>query len=142
MMSSDPYNLERFVEAQSGVYEAATAELRHGMKTGHWMWFIFPQIAGLGLSTMSQRYAIGSRDEAAAYLEHPVLGPRLRDICRVLNEVEGRSARQIFGAPDDMKLRSSMTLFAHATKDNAVFLETLSKYFGGEFDGRTLELMQ
>jgi uncharacterized protein (DUF1810 family) len=137
----DPYHLERFVEAQSGTFDQACAELRRGRKTGHWMWFIFPQIAGLGFSGMSQRYAIALLDEARAYLAHPVLGPRLREICGIVNGVEGRTAYEIFGSPDDMKLRSSMTLFAHATEQNAEFVEVIRKYFGGAEDARTAELM-
>lgn len=139
-MSADAYNLERFVEAQRGVFEQACAELRRGRKTGHWIWFIFPQIAGLGLSEMSQRYAIRSLDEARAYLAHPILGPRLREICGIVNGVAGRTANQIFSSPDDMKLRSSMTLFAHAAEDNAEFVEVIRRYFGGEWDERTLGL--
>ena len=138
---NDPYDLERFVEAQRGVYKQACAELRRGRKTGHWMWFIFPQIAGLGMSAMSQRYAIGSVDEARRYLAHPVLGPRLREICEIVNGIEGKTAEEIFGWPDDMKLRSSMTLFAHATRENAEFVEVIRKYFGGEWDGATLRLL-
>lgn len=102
---------------------------------------IFPQIAGLGFSAMSQRYAIGSLAEARAYLEHPVVGPRLREICGIVLGIEGRTVYEIFGSPDDMKLRSSMTLFAHATEENAVFVEVIGKYFGGEWDARTLELV-
>jgi len=139
-MDGDPYNLERFVEAQRGAFEQACAELRRGRKTGHWIWFIFPQIAGLGFSEMSQRYAIRSIEEARAYLAHPVLGPRLREVCGILNGIEGRTVYQIVGSPDDIKLRSSMTLFAKATKENGVFVEVIRKYFGGELDDRTLEL--
>lgn len=141
MASGDPYDLERFVNAQRGTFDEACAELRRGRKTGHWMWFIFPQIAGLGFSTMSRRYAIRSLDEARAYLAHPILGARLREICEIVNGIEGKSAHEIFGSPDDMKLRSSMTLFAHAAEDNAVFLEVLRKYFGGVEDARTVELL-
>ena len=141
MTNGDPYDLERFVEAQHGVFDGACAELRRGRKTGHWIWFIFPQIAGLGFSAMSQRYSIQSLDEARAYLEHPVLGTRLREVCEIVNGIQGRSVHEIFGSPDDMKLRSSMTLFAHAAEDNAVFLEVLRKYFGGVEDARTVELM-
>lgn len=141
MVAADPYNLERFIEAQRGVYEQACAELRLGRKTGHWMWFIFPQITGLGFSATSQRYAIQSLDEARAYLEHPVLGPRLREICGILNRIEQKTAHEIFDSPDDMKLRSSVTLFAHATEDKSVFLEVLRKYFGGVEDERTVGLI-
>jgi len=137
----DPYDLERFVEAQRGVFEQACAELRRGRKTGHWIWFVFPQIAGLGFSAMSQRYAIQSLDEARAYLKHPVLGSRLREICGIVNGIEGKSAHEIFGSPDDMKLRSSMTLFEHAAEGDAVFIEVLRKYFGGTEDKRTVELL-
>jgi uncharacterized protein (DUF1810 family) len=140
-MDREPYNLERFVRAQSGTFEHACAELRRGYKTGHWMWFIFPQIAGLGFSEMSQRFAISSLAEAAAYLAHPVLGPRLREVSRLVICIDGRTVEQVFGSPDDMKLRSSMTLFAHATKENEVFLEVIRKYFGGKWDERTVEIM-
>lgn len=140
-MAGDPYNLERFVEAQRGVFDEACAELRRGRKTGHWMWFIFPQIAGLGFSATSQHYAIRSLDEARAFLQHPTLGPRLREISQSLLSINGKTAHEIFGSPDDMKLRSSMTLFAHATEDNAVFLEVLRKYFGGAEDERTVALI-
>ena len=142
----DRYNLERFVEAQEGVFEQACAELRRGRKTGHWMWFIFPQIAGLGFSEMSREYAIRSIEEARAYLAHPVLGSRLREISQIVNGIEGKTAYQVFGSPDDMKLRSSMTLFAKATEgdllnDNLVFAEVIEKYFGGELDESTVKLM-
>ena len=140
-MAGDPYHLERFVEAQRGVFDQACAELRRGRKTGHWMWFIFPQIAGLGFSATSQHYAIRSLDEARAYLDHPTLGPRLREISQILISINGKTAHEIFGSPDDMKLRSSMTLFARATEDNAVFLEVLRKYFSGAEDERTMELI-
>lgn len=142
MVGSDPYDLERFVEAQRGVFEQACAELRRGRKTGHWMWFIFPQIAGLGFSPMSQRYAIQSLDEARAYLAHPVLGSRLRELCGIVNWIEGKTAQDIFGWPDDLKLRSSMTLFARASEENAEFLEVLRNYFGGAEDAKTLELVR
>lgn len=140
-MAGDPYHLERFVAAQRGVYEQACAELQRGRKAGHWMWFIFPQIAGLGFSATSQHYAIRSLDEARGYLDHPTLGPRLREVSQILLSINGKTAHEIFGSPDDMKLRSSMTLFAHATEDNAVFLEVLRKYFGAVEDERTVELI-
>jgi uncharacterized protein (DUF1810 family) len=140
-MAGDPYNLDRFVEAQRGVYEQACAELRRGRKTGHWMWFIFPQIAGLGFSATSQHYAIQSLDETRAYLQHPTLGPRLREISEILLSINSKTAHDIFGSPDDMKLRSSMTLFAHATENNAVFLEVLRKYFNGVKDPKTVKLL-
>jgi uncharacterized protein (DUF1810 family) len=136
---SDPYNLQRFVDAQAPVYEAVCAELRNGDKREHWMWFIFPQIKGLGHSYMADRFAITSKEEAAAYLEHPILGGRLRECTQLVNAVEGRSADEIFGDIDALKFRSSMTLFAHATSDNKVFTAALQKYFGGEFDRLTLE---
>ncbi|SFL16448.1 DUF1810 domain-containing protein [Methylobacterium pseudosasicola] len=135
---AEPYNLERFVAAQEGVHERALAELRAGEKRSHWMWFIFPQIAGLGSSPMAQRYAIGSLDEARAYLAHPVLGPRLRTCTAAVSGVTGRSAHAIFGSPDDMKFRSSMTLFARAAPEEPQFAEALARYFGGEPDPLTL----
>jgi uncharacterized protein (DUF1810 family) len=131
-------DLERFVEAQSSAYEQVKRELRAGRKQSHWMWFIFPQIAGLGRSLMAQRYAIASLDEAARYLDHPVLGPRLRECTRLVNEVEGRAIGEIFGYPDDRKFHSSMTLFARAGKDREAFREALAKYFGGEEDAATV----
>jgi uncharacterized protein (DUF1810 family) len=133
------YDLDRFVEAQAGSYEQVTSELRAGRKRGHWMWFIFPQIADLGHSEMARRYAISSLAEAAAYLEHPVLGPRLREWTRLVVDVEERSIDQILGYPDDLKFRSSMTLFARAAPDEQVFRETLAKYFGGVEDPLTVE---
>ena|ERR1700722_8807145 len=135
----DTYNLQRFLDAQDEVYDSVCTELRIGAKRGHWMWFIFPQIKGLGHSATAIRFAIASRGEAEAYLQHPVLGPRLRECTRLVNMVEGRSVEQIFGYPDDLKFRSSMTLFANATADNRVFLEALEKYCGTEFDRLTLE---
>ena len=129
----------RFLEAQEPVYAQVCAELRAGRKTSHWMWFIFPQIAGLGASAMARTFAIASLEEARAYLRHPVLGPRLEECCRLVNRIEGRTIGEIFGYPDDLKFRSSMTLFAHAADDNTVFQEALDKYFGGEFDPLTLE---
>jgi len=135
----DPYNLRRFVEAQEPVYAHVLAELRAGSKRSHWMWFIFPQIAGLGHSETARHFAISSREEAAAYLEHPILGPRLRKCCLLATLVEGRSARQIFGTPDDLKFRSSLTLFAEVASDNAIFKTALQKFFSGEPDALTLE---
>lgn len=140
--AGDPFNLQRFVEAQRGTYEQARAELRRGRKTGHWMWFIFPQIAGLGFSATSRWYAIQSLDEARAYLAHPVLGPRLREIFGIVNGIEGKTAHEIFGSPDDLKLRSSMTLFARASEENEELVEVLRKYFGGVEDAKTLELIR
>lgn len=137
---SDPFNLERFVTAQAGVHEQALAELRAGRKRSHWMWFVFPQIAGLGFSSMAQKYAISSLDEARAYLGHPVLGDRLRKCVELVLQVENRSAHQIFGSPDDMKFRSSLTLFSEATGEE-VFLRALDEYFDGVPDSATLEIM-
>ena len=141
--SSDPWRLERFVTAQDrgGTYQRAVAELRTGAKASHWMWFIFPQVAGLGLSETAQRYAIESVAEARAYLAHPVLGPRLRECARIVADTEGRSAERIFGPVDAMKLRSSMTLFAQAWPGNPVFSAALNKYFAGESDPATLDLL-
>ena len=135
---STMHDLQRFIDAQAPVYEQVSTELRAGRKRSHWMWFVFPQIAGLGASAMAQRFAIGSLEEARAYLDHPLLGARLRECTRWVNETEERPIEQIFGYPDDLKFRSSMTLFAHATDDNAEFMRALSKYFGGEFDSLTL----
>jgi uncharacterized protein (DUF1810 family) len=139
--TADPYNLQRFVEAQHADYEDVCAELRAGRKTSHWIWFIFPQIKGLGTSVTSDWFAISSLDEAKAYLQHSVLGQRLRECTQLVNLVEGRSIREIFGSPDHMKFRSSMTLFAHATVENRVFLDALRKYSGGELDPATLGLL-
>lgn len=135
---SNTYDLQRFVEAQQPVYPRVVSELRAGRKQSHWIWFIFPQIEGLGHSAMAQRYAIGSRAEAVAYLEHPVLGARLLECVRLVNAVAGKDIHTILGAPDDMKFKSSMTLFAKAAADNADFVAALQKYYGGDFDGATL----
>lgn len=137
---SDQYGLERFVAAQDrdGIYEQAVAELRWGAKVSHWMWFVFPQVAGLGSSAMSRKYAISGLEEARAYLRHPVLGPRLRECARVVADAEDTTAEQIFGSVDAMKLRSSMTLFEAAAPGEPVFAEVLEKYFGGERDDATL----
>jgi uncharacterized protein (DUF1810 family) len=135
---SDRYDLQRFESAQDGVYEAALDELRAGRKTGHWMWFIFPQIAGLGMSAMSRRYAIASLAEARAYLEHPVLGARLAECARVLTELRGRTAEEIFGGIDAVKLRSSMTLFARAADGDSIYQTVLDQYFGSAADEQTL----
>jgi uncharacterized protein (DUF1810 family) len=135
----DPYNLQRFLDAQEPVYEQVCSELRQGRKTSHWMWFIFPQIRGLGSSETAQYFAISSRAEAIAYLEHPLLGQRLRECARLVLQIEGRSIEQIFGYPDNLKFHSSITLFAQAAKDNQIFLDALGKYFAGKFDQQTLE---
>jgi len=137
--TSDPFDLQRFVTAQDGVYEQVCAELRGGRKEGHWIWFIFPQMRGLGSSAMANAFGIGSREEAAAYLEHAVLGARLRECTRLVNLVEGRSIEWIFGYPDDLKFRSSMTLFASVATDTQVFEDALRKYFNGEMDRLTLQ---
>jgi uncharacterized protein (DUF1810 family) len=137
----DRYNLQCFVDAQSQVYESVCAELGEGRKRSHWMWFIFPQIQGLGHSATAARFAISSREEARAYLDHPVLGPRLRECTGLVNLVDGRTISEILGYPDDLKFRSCMTLFAKATDDNQVFLDALRKYCGGEFDPLTLGRM-
>jgi uncharacterized protein (DUF1810 family) len=136
---SDPHNLERFIDAQKGVYDQVIQELRAGRKESHWMWFVFPQIAGLGRSPTAVFYAISSLDEAKAYLAHAVLGARLRQCARAVLAAEGRSARQIFGGIDEMKFRSSMTLFMKAAPDEPLFGECLRKFFGGAADRATLE---
>lgn len=138
---SDQYKLQRFVEAQDAVYENVVDELGAGRKETHWMWFVFPQMAGLGRSATAQRYAIASLDEARAFLAHPLLGARLRQCAALAAKVEGRSAREIFGDPDDMKFHSSMTLFAAAEPGEPVFRECLGKYFGGVPDAATLALL-
>lgn len=135
----DPLNLDRFVTAQTGVYDQALAELRAGRKTSHWMWFVFPQIAGLGFSATSRHFAIASRDEAIAYLTHPVLGPRLRECSAIVAATTGRTAEQIFGGIDAQKLHSSMTLFHRAAPSESVFTELLDKYFDGVPDPGTDE---
>ncbi|MBV9066952.1 MAG: DUF1810 domain-containing protein [Methylobacteriaceae bacterium] len=138
---SDPYHLQRFVRAQEVNFESAREELRRGRKTTHWIWYVYPQVEGLGRSSTSQHFAIKSRQEALAYLAHPVLGPRLKECTGIVNALDGLSANQIFGSPDDMKFRSSMTLFHTVSPDIAVFKDALEKYFGGELDPRTLEIM-
>jgi uncharacterized protein (DUF1810 family) len=135
----DAYDLERFVSAQnaSGTYERALAELRRGRKTSHWMWFVFPQIAGLGQSQMSRMYAISSLDEARAYLRHPVLGPRLIECARAVLDAPAATAEQVFGGVDTRKLHSSMTLFMRAEPSEAVFGQVIQRYFGGLADAAT-----
>lgn len=137
---ADPHDLARYVDAQDagGAWTRALGELRAGRKQSHWMWFVFPQIAGLGFSPMAQRYAITSLHEARAYLAHPVLGPRLREGVAAMNAHTGLTAREILGSPDDMKFRSCLTLFAQATADNADFRAALAKYYGGVGDPETL----
>ena len=135
------FDLDRFVRAQAVSYADALAELQRGRKSSHWMWFVFPQIAGLGLSPMARCYAIASLDEARAYLAHPILGERLRACTDAVNGVSGRTANQVFGAPDDMKFRSSMTLFARADPADARFRAALARYCGGREDPRTVEIL-
>lgn len=141
-MRDDPFDLQRFVAAQADVYDRVRSELQDGRKASHWMWFVFPQLRGLGHSAMATRYGIASLDEARAYLRHPVLGPRLRECTRLLLRVEGRSIPQILGSPDDLKFRSCMTLFQRAEPGEALFADALRKYFDGAPDARTLELLQ
>jgi uncharacterized protein (DUF1810 family) len=136
---ADPYDLERFVTAQKPVYERVLRELRAGDKETHWMWFVFPQIAGLGRSPTAVRYAISSLDEAKLYLAHPILGARLRECAKLVLDVDGRTAREIFGSVDEMKFRSCLTLFMKATPDEPLFARCLAKYFGGKPDPATLE---
>ena len=138
---SDTYDLERFVAAQDagGTYDRAVAELRRGYKASHWMWFVFPQIAGLGYSATSRRYAISSLGEARAYLEHPVLGPRLKECAGLVVEAQAPSAERIFGDIDAQKLQSSMTLFLRAAPDEPLFQQVLDQYFGGRADSATDE---
>ena len=137
----DPFDLNRFVGAQSGTYDLALAELRNGRKDGHWIWFIFPQVAGLGMSSMSQAYAVTGIDEARAYLAHPLLGPRLRACFDALLAVDGRTADAILGAVDAVKVRSSATLFARADPSDPRFQAVLDRYYGGAADARTDELL-
>src|SRR5262245_20047286 len=140
-MSDDPYDLNRFVSAQVETYAQALAEIRSGRKRSHWMWYIFPQFAGLGSSPTSQLYAIKSAAEAQAYLNHPAHGPRLVECCESALRVEGRTAYEIFGYPDDMKLRSCATLFAQVAPAGSVFERVLDRFFRGERDDQTLSLM-
>jgi uncharacterized protein (DUF1810 family) len=135
------YNLERFLKAQETDYPVALSEIKNGRKQSHWMWYIFPQIAGLGFSETSKYYAIRDMAEAYHYLEHPVLGKRLFEISKLLSGIEGKTANQIFGGPDDLKLKSCMTLFSALKNTNPVFQEVLDKYFDGKQDLKTLELI-
>ncbi len=135
----DPYRLKRFVDAQTPVYERVVDELRQGRKQSHWMWFIFPQIKGLGSSAMANQFAIASRGEAQAYLDHPILGPRLRECTRLVTAVPERSIEDILGYPDDLKFRSSMTLFAAVAADGKEFADALDKFYGGDADPATLK---
>jgi uncharacterized protein (DUF1810 family) len=138
----DAYNLGRFLEAQDQDYQQALSEIRRGRKQSHWMWYVFPQFEGLGMSATSHRYSISSVAEARAYLAHPVLGPRLIECADAALGVEGASAAEVFGSPDDMKLRSSATLFASVSPGGSVFHQLLDKYFQGQPDTRTLQLIE
>ena len=137
----DPYDLQRFVDAQDAVYDSVVAELRAGRKRSHWMWFVFPQLGALGRSATAERYGISGPAEGRAYLEHAVLGPRLRECSRLASSIEGSSAEQVFGWPDNLKLRSSMTLFAHCSEDNRDFVAVLDRYYAGEEDAATVALL-
>jgi uncharacterized protein (DUF1810 family) len=139
MASADPHNLQRFIDAQHPIYGQVRDELQAGQKESHWMWFIFPQIKGLGSSPTAKKYAIGGIEEARAYLIQPLLGYRLRECTQLVNAVNGRSIEEIFGHPDHRKFHSSMTLFAHAYPSEKLFTAALAKYFQGEQDGKTLE---
>ena len=141
MTVNQNFNLQRFVDAQAPVYDTVVAELRAGSKRSHWIWFIFPQLQGLGRSPTAARFAISSLAEAQAYLDHDVLGPRLRECTHLVNAIEGRSVDAIFGWPDNLKVRSSMTLFARATDDNAEFVHLLEKFYAGEQDPATVTLL-
>jgi uncharacterized protein (DUF1810 family) len=137
-VTKDPFDLQRFVDAQESIYETVIDELTKGRKRSHWMWFVFPQLRGLGSSPTAARFGISSADEACAYLAHEVLGPRLRECSRLVAQIDGRSIEEILGWPDNLKLRSSMTLFARATQDNDDFVAVLDKFYGGEEDPATL----
>jgi uncharacterized protein (DUF1810 family) len=138
-MTADRYDLKRFLDAQGGIYAQVTDELRRGRKQTHWMWFVFPQIKGLGYSAMAQKYAISSLDEARAYLLHPVLGERLNECTGIVTRLEGRTIEEIFGHPDFLKFHSSLTLFAKAAPDHGVFDAALAKYFASTMDRGTLD---
>ena len=140
-MSDDPHDLKRFVEAQEPVIEHVRQELRRGAKSSHWRWFVFPQLRALGRSATAQHYGIASPAEAEAYWRHPVLGPRLKECAALVLAVDGRSALQIMGSPDDLKLCSCMTLFERVAPEEPVFGQVLDKFYGGERDERTLELL-
>ena len=143
MNASDPYNLERFLAAQAGAHDTAVAELRNGCKQSHWMWYVFPQLAGLGRSARAQHYGIKSLDEARAYLAHPLLGARLQECAAVLEGLDSSlTASSIFGYPDDLKLRSSLTLFAQAAGPGSIFDRLLDRYFAGQPDELTVAPLQ
>ncbi len=138
MTTEDPHNLQRFISAQAQDYDTAIEELKAGQKQSHWIWYVFPQVAGLGFSDMAERYSIKDRAEAIAYIEHDILGPRLIESAETLLQIEGRRIEDIMGYPDDMKLRSSMTLFHLVTPPDSVFQKVLDRYFGGFIDGKTV----
>lgn len=140
-MGDDPFNLQRFVDAQDPVFRQVCAELAAGAKTSHWMWFVFPQLAALGRSATAKHFGIPSRDEALAYSRHALLWPRLKQCCELVLAVQGKTALQILGPPDDIKLRSSMTLFDHVGAGEGLFAQVLQKYFDGQGDPRTVELL-
>ncbi|MEE4314397.1 MAG: DUF1810 domain-containing protein [Desulfofustis sp.] len=142
MAAADPFYLDRFVQAQKKIYPQVIQELRRGAKTGHWMWFIFPQFIGLGQTPISRTYAIKTLDEARAYAQHSVLGQRLQECTELVIAVDGKSANTIFGHPDDLKFRSSMTLFLMAVPEIDLFQRAINKYYNGEQDARTLELLE
>jgi uncharacterized protein (DUF1810 family) len=139
---ADPFHLQRFVHAQEGMYATVLSELRAGKKRSHWIWFIFPQLRGLDRSPTAVRYGISSRQEARAYLAHEILGPRLRECTRLVRQIDGHPVGEIFGWPDNLKVRSSMTLFARSTDDNADFVAVLDKFYNGEEDPLTVELLR
>ena len=141
MNDQDPHNLQRFLTAQAEDYECALRELQRGRKESHWIWYIFPQVAGLGHSSMAKEYAIGSRDEAVAYLNHAILGSRLQRCCEALLEHQAKKVQDIMGFPDDLKLRSSMTLFAIISRQNSVFHKVLDAFYSGEMDERTIAFL-
>jgi len=140
-MMPQAFDLDRFVRAQDGVIEQVRSELSEGRKRSHWMWFVFPQLNGLGHSAMARQYAVASLEEARAYLKHPILGPRLVECSALVNQVKDRSINQIFGSPDDLKFHSCMTLFSSVEGADSVFQDALAKYFGGAPDGRTTEML-
>ena len=141
-MNHDLYNLNRFVIAQEKIFERVLTELANGQKRSHWMWFVFPQIDGLGHSSTSKYYSLKSKEEAREYLNHPLLGPRLLKCAELLLTVDGKSAKEIFGSPDDRKLKASMTLFASVAVSESVFERVLNKYFHGEWDNNTIDLLR
>ena len=142
MHAADPHDLQRFVDAQASIWDEVRAELAAGAKRSHWMWFVFPQLRGLGRSGMARHYGIASRDEAAAYLAHPLLGARLREAVALILAVPGKSAHDIFGSPDDLKLRSCLTLFREVSNGDESFTQALERFYGGRVDDATLELLR